>query len=515
MRPFGTLLFIILSVLCLHIQCDDNNNKKRAAVSIGYLDSVRIKSLVVQNRTIRRTIDQLRLRTRDTTFIDLCVNRYYAEKRPYLWITRNGIDHRADTLLRRIEKIPETGIDAEILFIPLLQKELHRLRTLDFTDQNRINQTLARLEYYLTKAFLRYASGQRFGFINPRILFNRIELEDTLKNQFKVLFDIPVSSAGQAFVDTAFTALRQDRLPSFLNDIQPDDTLYTRYMEAYAASGTNKQQRKSLIAAMERCRWRTIPRQEGKRIIVNLPAWNLEASDYHTGARIEMRICAGSSKNKTPLLTSRIKRMELNPYWIVPQSIVRKEIATQHVQDADYFTRNYMEIIDKESKEVLEPEKVTAEMLLSGDYTVRQEKGENNSLGRIIFRFPNNFAIYLHDTPNRSAFNQTWRGVSHGCIRLEQPLLLADFLYEEEDSERFMERVRLSIEQPPQTDYGKKLQDNPKFQPLTSHTFQSETPVYIDYRTVWPDHTGKLCYYPDTYRYDELIIKQLTTYKLR
>ena len=128
------------------------------------------------------------------------------------------------------------------------------------------------------------------------------------------------------------------------------------------------------------------------------------------------------------MLQSRIERVDMNPYWNIPYSIVKKEIAPRHAGDEAYFSRNRYHIFNKETGEELPPAAVTSDMLTSGRYRVRQDNGEGNSLGRLIFRFPNNFSIYLHDTNNRQAFKRTNRAISHGCIRIEKPLELAVFL---------------------------------------------------------------------------------------
>ena len=109
------------------------------------------------------------------------------------------------------------------------------------------------------------------------------------------------------------------------------------------------------------------------------------------------------------MLQSRIERVDMNPYWNIPYSIVKKEIAPRHAGDEAYFSRNRYRIFNKETGEELPPAAVTSGMLTSGRYRIRQDNGEGNSLGRLIFRFPNNFSIYLHDTNNRQAFKRTNR----------------------------------------------------------------------------------------------------------
>ncbi len=512
MKRYGTL---VLGILCFFfIGCQHQDVTSFTPLSYEAFDSISIPAYRIKDRNIRHHIDSLRLSTRDTIYIDLLTNTYYAERRPYLWITKNGVDHRADSLLAFLQHHPATGLPQNTFFVRIIQNDLQQLRTLTFQPHENINRILARLEYYLTKAYLRYAAGQRFGYVNPRKLFNRLEKEDTTKKHYRTLFDLPVATLSQSYADSALHCLRNNQLPSFLHAIQPSDTLYTLLCDTYNQPNDQltSEQRTALRANIERMRWRTTEQDEPKYVLVNIPAWDLRAIDIPNHQTLSMRVCAGTSKNKTPLLASKITRLELNPYWTVPFSIIRREIAPLHAEDVDYFERNRMHIIHKETQEELPPEQATAEELLSGKYTVRQEKGEGNSLGRLIFRFPNSFSIYLHDTNNPAAFQRTWRGVSHGCIRLQRPLDLAEFLFSNTDELR-TDRIRLAIDLPPLTAKGRALQNNPNYRPIGFCTYEPSVPVYITYHTVFPDLEGQLIYYPDVYQYDAHILRSLDAYR--
>ena len=131
-------------------------------------------------------------------------------------------------------------------------------------------------------------------------------------------------------------------------------------------------------------------------------------------------------------------------------------------------------------------------MLTSGRYRVRQDNGEGNSLGRLIFRFPNNFSIYLHDTNNRQAFKRTNRAISHGCIRIETPLELAVFLLdspEEKTVKKEGEQLKVGIQR-----------------------FDPSIPVVIDYYTLYPKPDGGWEESPDPYGYDEILLKKLEAF---
>ena len=144
-----------------------------------------------------------------------------------------------------------------------------------------------------------------------------------------------------------------------------------------------------------------------------------------------------------------------------------------------------------------------------------QHGGAGNSLGRIVFRFPNNFSVYLHDTNNRSAFQRERRTLSHGCIRVEKPFDLAMFIMPDM-SEWDADRLRISMDMRPQTERGraalKKMKDEGVKQPYRLMNYRDvspRVPVYIIYHTAYPNpETGSVELWPDIYGYDKVIAKQ-------
>ena len=226
---------------------------------------------------------------------------------------------------------------------------------------------------------------------------------------------------------------------------------------------------------------------------------------------LDMKICIGSPKSKTPMLQSRIERVDMNPYWNIPYSIVKKEIAPRHAGNEAYFSRNRYRIFSKETGEELPPAAVTADMLTSGRYRVRQDNGEGNSLGRLIFRFPNNFSIYLHDTNNKQAFKRTNRAISHGCIRIEKPLELAVFLLDTPE-EKTVNRLREAIGLPPLNSSIPIEKKEGEPLKVGIQRFDPSIPVVIDYYTLYPKPDGGWEESPDPYGYDEILLKKLEAF---
>ena len=221
-----------------------------------------------------------------------------------------------------------------------------------------------------------------------------------------------------------------------------------------------------------------------------------------------MKICFGSVGHKTPLVTGEITRLELNPFWLIPKSIVKKDIAN-HIGDTAYFSQKRFKIVDLNTGEYISPLAASKDMLESMRYVVRQDKGEDNSLGRMIFRFPNNFSIYLHDTNNKEAFNKECRAVSHGCVRLEKPYELAIFLLDNPD-EDYIDQIRLSLDMEPLTEHGRK-QRKMNFKTIKYCNYKPAIPLSILYYTCYPIEGGEsFVYYPDVYHYDSGLYQLLS-----
>jgi murein L,D-transpeptidase YcbB/YkuD len=177
---------------------------------------------------------------------------------------------------------------------------------------------------------------------------------------------------------------------------------------------------RQLELTLERLRW--LPDfAPGPLIVVNLPAYRLWALRIGQDAPpLEMRVVVGTAvKTETPLFVGQMRYLEFNPYWNVPRSILLKEILPKLADDPDYLSQNNMEIV---------PAGSSVADLFAGRARVRQRPGPKNSLGAVKFAMPNPDDIYLHSTPMRELFRRTRRDLSHGCIRVEQPAELAQFV---------------------------------------------------------------------------------------
>jgi L,D-transpeptidase YcbB len=166
-----------------------------------------------------------------------------------------------------------------------------------------------------------------------------------------------------------------------------------------------------IAANLERYRW--LPRAFGERyILVNVPAFRLEAFDS-TGKALEMKVIVGQEfeGRQTPVFADSMELVVFRPYWNVTPTIQEKEIEPKIAANPGYMDRNNYEYYSE-----------------GGQQRIRQRPGPKNSLGLVKFLFPNDFNIYLHDTPQDELFNKDVRAFSHGCIRLEKPEALAQWV---------------------------------------------------------------------------------------
>ena len=231
---------------------------------------------------------------------------------------------------------------------------------------------------------------------------------------------------------------------------------------------------RQLAANLERHRW--LPRTRGDRyVIVNVPAFRLRAYDAGREA-LSMNVVVGAEYGgrTTPVFSDSMAYVVFRPYWNVPQGIAARELWPAQRRDPSYFRRNGYEAVRASW----------------GTY-VRQKPGPGNALGHAKFIFPNDFAIYLHDTPARRLFAEQVRAFSHGCIRVEHPDRLAEFVLGPQGWG--LERVQDAMERG--TDDHRVYLDR-------------KLPVYIVYFTTY-GLDGALHFASDVYDRDDALVRAM------
>ena len=219
-----------------------------------------------------------------------------------------------------------------------------------------------------------------------------------------------------------------------------------------------------ILANMERWRW--LPRDLGaSRIEVNIPDFTLRLTRDGVTAH-ETRVVVGKPDTPTPVFSNRMQYVIVNPYWNVPPSILKNEMLPRLARDPSYLARRGYEVTQRK-----------------GQISVRQPPGAGNALGHIKFMFPNDHAVYLHDTPSRSLFGTPRRAYSHGCVRVDKPFALAEAVlgrangWSEERVKRMVGGGERTIHLP------------------------QHLPIHIEYFTAWVDETGRLQLRDDIYGY--------------
>lgn len=181
-----------------------------------------------------------------------------------------------------------------------------------------------------------------------------------------------------------------------------------------------------LRLSLERIRW---VREEivDKLVVVNIVGFRVSVWDGE-GFQWERRAMVGKAYRQTPVFRGDIRYLEMNPTWTIPPGILRNDILPAIKRDPDYLTSRNISVIDRDGRKI-DPATVDWNKYTKGvPYTLRQEPGPNNALGTIKFIFPNEHFVFLHDTPSRGLFERAERAFSSGCIRVEDPLELAELL---------------------------------------------------------------------------------------
>jgi peptidoglycan binding protein len=499
------------------VACHEKGSIERPLPTSETVSQLAEQSYRLDNSKIRKQLDLLARADRDSLVADSRTRRYYRDGGNLLWIDRFGVDKRADSLLAYLNTVEEMGFSKRVFVAGQIERDLQRIRTLDVdTGIRDVNRVMARLEYNLTKAFLRYTAGQHFGFTNPKQIFNNLDIreQDSVRTTYRGLFDVPVKRPPKDFYSTALRKVYNDSVSIFLRESQPQNALYVRLIKHFKGKNLSESDRVRLLCNIERSRWRQndYPQNHRKYVLVNVPSYHLDAIEGDSV--LTMRMACGTLDTKTPLLNSHIMRMDVNPQWIIPRSIIKKEVIG-HVGNPDYFERHRYFILNRSSGRRVDPASVSAGMLLNPDYFVIQEGGEGNSLGRVVFRFNNNFSIFIHDTSSKWAFDRGSRSVSHGCIRVQKPFELAVFLLDKKDK-TLIDKINYSM----QADLSKPKEGEEKRtrvdyrRLVNSVKVNPNVPLFITYYTLYPDVTGKMQTYADVYGYDKVLYQYLRDFAI-
>ena len=251
---------------------------------------------------------------------------------------------------------------------------------------------------------------------------------------------------------------------------------------------------KQIQLGLERLRW--LPSGvRGHYLIVNIPSFKLYGAKAGEGLGsydIQMNVVVGEAIDgrNTPVFHSDMTMVTFRPYWNVPDGIATKEVVPAILQDPKYLEKNNMEIVPDFSLQAtaLEPNRINLDKVAAGALKVRQKPGGANALGLVKFSFPNTNNVYLHSTPSKGLFNRDRRDFSHGCIRVQDPLQLAEWVMADNG------------------DWPKdRIQSFMEGEVTKTINLKKAIPVYILYSTVMVDPDGKVSFFEDIYGHDRTL----------
>ncbi len=234
-------------------------------------------------------------------------------------------------------------------------------------------------------------------------------------------------------------------------------------------------------------RWRWMPADFGSPyIFVNIAGYSLQVRDQAEAVPLKMRVIVGDGTHRTPIFSDTMTEIVFSPYWNIPQSIQAKEMLPAIAKDSNYLKKKDIEVVRIVNGQTQVVDSAKVDWDKDGDsYQLRQKSGDKNSLGLVKFLFPNHYNVYLHDTPADNLFDKLTRDLSHGCVRLEQPVELATYLLRGQS-----EWTPASIDAA--MNAGKE-----------DHvTLKNPTPVHLVYLTARVDEDGVPQFFGDAYGYD-------------
>jgi murein L,D-transpeptidase YcbB/YkuD len=243
-----------------------------------------------------------------------------------------------------------------------------------------------------------------------------------------------------------------------------------------------------VVVNMERARW--MPEDFGDRyVLVNIPDFTLKAVDNGKVA-LDMRVIVGTKVRRTPIFDSSITSVMLNPTWTVPVKLAREDYLPKLMADPGFLASHGFTVYSGwgASSAPMDGHSINWRAVGAGGIArlrLRQDPGPNNALGQVLFSIPNDFDVYLHDTPSREKFSQTIRSFSSGCVRVGNPWGLADFV------------MAGMPEGSP--DRRKAILDKRTTRIVT---LRQAIPVHLHYQTVWADAAGVVQVRDDVYGRD-------------
>ena len=372
------------------------------------------------------------------------LRRFYARHGfQRVWATRPA---QADALVKAVLSAGDHGLDPELFQASLL------LRRATFPPPRR--------ELLLSHAFLTYADALAHG---------AVPVERRRDGEALAPEPIDVTEALDAAIGSADPGAAIEALAPATSAYRALREALRRYRSGGPAGGSAAADRlRGIMVNLERQRWlpRALPTD---RVWVNVADQQLVL--YRADRPVfSTRVVVGddAERNQSPEFRATIEASFFNPPWVIPRDIVVAEILPRISRDPNYLARN--------------------NMVLRANGEVEQLPGPQAGLGLIMFDMPNRFDVYLHDTPDKSVFIRGNRRISHGCIRVQNPLELAALLYQQ-PIDVINQKVAIGR--------------------TSRNSLPTPVPVFLTYQTAFAGADGALEFRPDFYKRDAVIWRQL------
>ncbi|MFA4923504.1 MAG: L,D-transpeptidase family protein [Ignavibacteriaceae bacterium] len=420
------------------------------------------------------------------------------------------------------------------LFKPLYQKDIFQYLKKIQPKSDRYKKLQTALRFFTN---LKNLEWKRIPSFNQKLKVDEKTIQlKPVRERLALLGFVDTSKVVQKAFDT-YDSLLVKAIAKFqrANGLTDDGTLGKATLEKLNTSP--KENVEKIKLNLERFRW-TNYADSSRYIFVNIPDFHLRVIE-NKQEKFKIKVCTGRKRpanyearlkvyekiktwrNKpndweTPLLYGKITHLILNPTWTVPTSIIRDELYRKSINDSQYLRKENFKVIYKGKEVNLDEVNLKQFSANNVPYTFVQDPGAGNALGRIKFMFTNKFDIYLHDTPSRAAFSVANRAVSHGCVRVEKPLILADYVLKNH-SKWEPDYVKIEIGMPVAdktkiSEYRLKrneLRRNFSFGKTTQVNLDQNIPLFIDYFTAWVSEEGIVNFRDDVYGKDDILKQYL------
>jgi murein L,D-transpeptidase YcbB/YkuD len=447
------------------------------------------------------------------THDELLTNIYQNNQNESFWFSDNQPNAKAEQLFDLLTHSMYYGLDTT-LYDLLTIRNFKQGLSQDTIITKKNKQSMLGYELCLTQSAILFFTHLHRG-IMPFYPLEYITNEkiDSTSSYFQIYnyFD---NFPQDSLVHNLFQVLKTDSIKEIINVLQPQNTHYLRLQQALEDyvknnpinqdsiqvvyfekdtvwTSTFENYRKACLA-LQKLRWSNITSKQ--YIFINAPSFTLDFVEENNLAVTHKIIC-GTIENQTPELNSRLLYIQTFPDWNVPYSIGTKEILPMVKRSTGYMAKHNYEVLDSKGN-ILDPDSVpwSKYSIKYFPVRIRQTAGYHNSLGCVKFYFANTASVYFHDTPTKNLFNKSFRSFSHGCMRLQNPV---DFAKRIIDFDNNKENGATAKEI-----FQNKLQAKEKY----IYNVKKNIPIYIRYLTAFCDENNKLCFAPDFYGRDSLLM---------